>query len=103
MEAIKDMKRRGESLKKGRESHYYIRKYDDVSVADILLVLEDENWHTAETLLETIAHMDYYGMLEACKLILEHDEKGHFTDDMYKRQKEIDDRMRKEENEKLSK
>lgn len=58
MTTIKDIKRHADSIRKCMTGeHYYDKNYKDLSVADLLLVLEDENWHTEETLLEALAHM----------------------------------------------
>lgn len=89
------IKKRAESIRKCRTTEgYYDKKYKDLSVADLLLVLEDENWHTEETLIEALVQMDYYAMVELCGIIVKHNEIGHLPSDLYERVHEIDDKLR---------
>lgn len=68
----RDVKRRANAIRKAITGEaYYDRKYKDLRVADLLLVLEDENYHTEETILEALANLDYYKIVEACKLEVE--------------------------------
>lgn len=91
----RDVKRMANNIRKGRTGEsYYDRKYKDLRVADLLLVLEDENWHTEETLIETLAHMSYYDMVEICKIIVEHDKLGYLPNDLYEKVHEIDKKIR---------
>jgi hypothetical protein len=76
--------------------HYYDKAYGDLKVADLLLVLEDDNWHTEETLVETLVHMDYGNMLEVCRILLEQYKIGHLPEELYKRRQKIDNIMRGE-------
>lgn len=68
----RDVKRCANSIRHAMTGeHYYDRKYKDLRVADVLLVLEDENYHIEETILEALASLDYYKVVEACKLEVE--------------------------------
>lgn len=98
MITIEGIKKHAESIRKCRTAEsYYDKKYKDLSVADLLLVLEDENWHTEETLIETLVHMQYYDMVEVCKIIVEEDKKGHQPSELYERLRAIDQKIRKGE------
>ena len=91
----RDIKRMANNIRKCRTAEsYYDKKYKDISVADLLLVLEDENWHTEETLIETLVHMSYYDMVEICKIIVEHDKLGYLPNDLYEKVHEIDKKIR---------
>ena len=97
MATIKDIKRHADSIRKCMTGkHYYDKNYKDLSVADLLLVLEDENYHTEETLLEALAHMRYYDIVEACKLVVEQDEAEHVSETFFERRRELDKRIREE-------
>ena len=78
----RDIKRRAKAIRKclieGAE-HYYDRKYKDLRVADLLIVLEDDNYHSEEVVLEAIATLDYTSIVEACKLEVEQDTAGRLT------------------------
>lgn len=91
----RDIKRQANAIRKCRTGEaYYDRKYKDLRVADLLLVLEDENWHTEETLIEALVQMDYYAMVELCKIIVKHEEVGYLPSDLYERVHEIDEKLR---------
>lgn len=97
MTTIKDIKRHADSIRKCMTGeHYYDKNYKDLSVADLLLVLEDENWHTEETLLEALAHMRYYDTVEACKLVVEQDESEYVSETFFERRRKLDKRIREE-------
>ena len=78
----RDIKRRANAIRKclveGAE-HYYDKKYKNLRVADLLIVLEDDNYHSEEVVLEAIASMDYTSIVEACKLEVEQDTAGRLT------------------------
>lgn len=75
-------------------THYYDRKYKDLKVADLLLVLEDENYHTEETIVEALATLNYNYILEACKIEIEESEGEYLTDELSNRRRELDDKIR---------
>ena len=78
----RDIKRRAREIRKclveGAE-HYYDRKYKDLRVADLLIVLEDDNYHSEEVVLEALTTLDYTSIVEACKLEVEQDTAGRLT------------------------
>ena len=78
----RDIKRRAREIRKclieGAE-HYYDRKYKDLRVADLLIVLEADNYHSEEVVLEALATLDYTSIVEACKLEVEQDTAGRLT------------------------
>ena len=78
----RDIKRRANAIRKclveGAE-HYYDKKYKNLRVADLLIVLEDDNYHSEEVVLEALATLDYTSIVEACKLEVEQDTAGRLT------------------------
>lgn len=76
----RDIKRRANAIRKAMTGEaYYDKKYKDLRVADLLLVLEDNNYHSEEVVLEALATLDYLSIIEACKLEVEQDTAGHLT------------------------
>lgn len=76
----RDIKRMARAIRHSMTGeHYYDRKYKDLRVADLLLVLEDDNYHSEEVVLEALATLDYTSIVEACKLEVEQDTAGHLT------------------------
>lgn len=76
----RELKRRANAIRKAMTGeHYYDRKYKDLRVADLLIVLEDDNYHSEEVVLEALASMDYASIVEACKLEMEQDTAGRLT------------------------
>ena len=78
----RDIKRRANAIRKcliEGATHYYDRKYKDLRVADLLIVLEDDNYHSEEVVLEALATLDYTSIVEACKLEVEQDTAGRLT------------------------
>ena len=99
MTSVKQVKEMAKTLRKGRENHYYIKKYDDLSVADLLLVLEDNNYHSCETIVEALATLDS-GLIEsAIAIAYEHYEAGYLTPELSERRAKLDKVLRKEQNE----
>lgn len=96
MTSAKQVKEMANALRKGRENHYYIKKYGDLSVADLLLVLEDNNYHSEETLLEALASLDYVAIIEACDILLEHIKAGSLTPELSERRKKLEEVLREE-------
>lgn len=92
----KDIKRLASNIRKCRVGEsYYDKKYKDLSVADLLLVLEDENYHTEETIIEALATLDYYKILEACKIEVEQDKSEYITEELSERLQKLDKAIRK--------
>ena len=92
----REIKRRANAIRKCMTGEaYYDRKYKDLRVADLLLVLEDDNYHSEEVVLEALASLDYYKIVEACELEVEHDkisdmeyedeDRARLSDENYKR------------------
>lgn len=96
----RDIKRRAREirkcLKEGAE-HYYDRKYKDLRVADLLLVLEDDNYHSEEVVLEALATLDYYKIVEACELEVEQDKTECLTDELSERRARLIEAINKGE------
>lgn len=107
----RDIKRRANAIRKcliDGATHYYDRKYKDLRVADLLLVLEDDNYHSEEVVLEALATLDYYFIVEACRLEVEHDkisemdfedkDRARLSDENYERRRKLLNKMEKGEN-----
>lgn len=77
--------------------HYYDRKYKDLRVADLLLVLEDENYHTEETILEALATLDYNKILEACEIEVEESKGDYISEELSERLQKLDKAIRRGE------
>lgn len=77
--------------------HYYDKNYGRATIADLLLVLEDENYHTEETLVEALVAMDYDKVIEVCRILVEQDKAGCLTEELYKRRQAVDDALKKGE------
>lgn len=89
------IKKMANALRKGRTGEsYYDAKYKDLKVADVLLVLEDENYHTEETILEALVTLNYQYILEACKIETEESEGEYLTEELSNRRRELDDKIR---------
>ena len=76
----RDIKRRANAIRKCMIGEaYYDRKYKGLRVADLLIVLEEDNYHSEQVVLEAIATLEYTSIVEACKLEVEQDTAGHLT------------------------
>ena len=80
-------------------THYYDEKYGDLKVADLLLVLEDENYHTEESIVEALALVDYNLILEACEIEVEQSKSEYLTEELSKRRQALDKKIRELGNE----
>ena len=96
----REIKRMANAIRKclieGAE-HYYDRKYKDLRVADLLIVLEDDNYHSEEVVLEALATLDYASIIEACKLEVEQDTAGRLTDELSERRAKLIETINKGE------
>ena len=101
-----ELKRKADVIRKCMTGeHYYDTRYKDLKVADLLLVLEDENYHTEETILEALATIDYYKILEACEIEvaqykayeLPYEKMGEVSDALHERLRKLDKEIRKEQ------
>lgn len=73
----RDIKRRANAIRRAMTGEpLYDRKYKDLRVADLLIVLEDDNYHSEEVVLEALATLDYYKIVEACELEVEQSKTG---------------------------
>ena len=82
----REIKRRANAIRKCMTGEaYYDRKYKDLRVADLLLVLEDDNYHSEEVVLEALATLDYYKIVEACEIEVEQSKSECLTDDLSER------------------
>ena len=92
----RDIKRKAREIRKSLTGEaYYDRKYKDLRVADLLIVLEDINWHSEEVVLEAVASLDYLNVIEACKLEVEQDTAGRLTDGLSERRIKLLDAINK--------
>ena len=96
----RDIKRRANAIRKAMTGEpLYDRKYKDLRVADLLIVLEDDNYHSEEVVLEALASLDYYKIVEACELEVEHDkisemdygdkDRARLSDENYERRRKL--------------
>ena len=95
-EVLRNIKKAAKEQVKMRENRgYYCEKYGDMSLAGLLLTLENENFHSEEVLLECIAHMDYCAIVDMCKVIVEQDKAGYLTPELGARRDAIIKTLRK--------
>lgn len=94
----RDIKRRANAIRKSLTGGaYYDRKYKDLRVADLLIVLEDDNYHSEKVVLEALASMDYASIIEACKLELEEETAGFLTYELSERRAKLMETINKGE------
>lgn len=94
----RDIKRRANAIRKAMTGEaYYDRKYKDLRVADLLIVLEDDNYHSEEVVLEALATLDYYKIVEACELEVEQDKAECLTDELSERRAKLMEAINKGE------
>ncbi len=94
----RDIKRRANTIRKVLTGeHHYDRKYKNLRVADLLIVLEDDNYHSEEVVLEALATLDYANIVEACKLEVEQDTAGRLTDELSERRAKLMETINKGE------
>lgn len=90
MTSEKHIKQMANVIRYGRSGESYYERYSDVSVADLLLVLEDENYHSYETLVEALMTLDFGLIEEATAIAHEHNEAGALTQSLSNRRQELD-------------
>ena len=94
----RDIKRRANAIRKAMTGEaYYDRKYKDLRVADLLIVLEADNYHSEEVVLEALATLDYTSIVEACKLEVEQDKAECLTDELSERRAKLMETINKGE------
>ena len=96
-EDIKHIKDMANVIRYGNRGKSYYEKYKDISVADLLLVLEDENYHDQEVIIEACVSLDYGAIIEACDIASEHDKVGELTTELGERRKKLAEALRKGE------
>lgn len=93
-ENIKHVKNMANVIRYGNGGKSYYEIYKDLSVADLLLVLEDENYHDQETIVEALVSLDYGAILEAIDIASEHFKKEKLTPELYERRCKLDKELR---------
>lgn len=93
-EDIKHIKDMANVIRYNNGGKSFYENYKDLSVADLLLVLEDENYHSYETIVEAMVSLDYNFMGEAVAIAYEHNKAGHLTLELDKRRRVLDDLLR---------
>jgi len=94
----RDIKRRANAIRKAMTGEpLYDRKYKDLRVADLLIVLEDDNYHSEEVVLEALATLNYYRIVEACELEVEQDTAGCLTYGLSERRNKLMETINKGE------
>ena len=93
-EDIKHIKDMANVIRYGNGGSSYYERYKDISVADLLLVLEDENYHDQETIIEALVSLDYGAIEEAIDIASEHFKKGELTSELSERRNKLDKFLR---------
>ena len=84
-EDIKHIKDMANVIRYNNGGKSFYENYKDLSVADLLLVLEDENYHSEETIIEALVSLDYGAIEEAVDIASEHFKKGELTPELSER------------------
>lgn len=95
-ENVKHIKGMANAIRYGNGGKSFYENYKDISVADLLLVLEDENYHSYETLIEALVTLDLGLIEEATAIAHEHNEAGALTPELSERRKKLDEIIREE-------
>lgn len=95
-ENIKHVKSMANVIRYGNGGKSYYERYKDISVADLLLVLEDENYHDQEVIIEACVSLDYGAIVEACDIASEHNKAEELTTELGERRKKLVEALRKE-------
>ena len=66
-------------------------------MSDLLLVLEEENYHDEETIIEACVSLDYGAIIEACNIASEHCKLGELTTELGERRRKLVGALRKGE------
>lgn len=93
-EDIKHIKSMANAIRYGNGGKSFYENYKDISVADLLLVLEDENYHSEETIIEALVSLDYWAIREAIDIASEHFKKEQLTPELYERRCKLDKELR---------
>ncbi len=93
-EDIKQIKDMANVIRYTNGGKSFYERYKDLSVADLLLVLEDENYHDQETIIEALVSLDYEAIEEAVDIASEHFKKGELTPELSERRNKLDKELR---------
>lgn len=93
-EDIKQIKDMANVIRYVNGGKSFYERYKDLSVADLLLVLEDENYHDMETIVEALVSLDYEAIEEAVDIASEHFKKGELTPELSERRNKLDKELR---------
>lgn len=93
-EDIKHIKDMANVIRYGNGGKSFYENYKDLSVADLLLVLEDENYHSEETIIEAFVSLDYGAIAEAIDIASEHFKKEELTPELHERRTKLDKALR---------
>lgn len=96
-EDIKHIKDMANVIRYGNGGKSYYERYKDISVADLLLVLEDENYHDQETIIEACVSLNYGLIMEACAIAHDHFVAGELTTSLSERRQKVDKALREKE------
>jgi hypothetical protein len=88
-EDIKHIKNMANVIRYNNGGKSYYEIYKDLSVADLLLVLEDENYHSEETIIEALVSLDYGAIAEAVDIASEHFKKEELTPELSERRSKL--------------
>jgi predicted RNase H-related nuclease YkuK (DUF458 family) len=88
-EDIKHIKNMANAIRYGNGGKSYYEIYKDLSVADLLLVLQDENYHSEETIIEALVSLDYWSIKEAIDIASEHFKKEELTPELSERRSKL--------------
>lgn len=93
-EDIKHIKGMANATRYSNGGKSFYENYKDLSVADLLLVLEDENYHSEETIIEALVSLDYGAIAEAIDIASEHFKKEELTPELSERRNKLDKELR---------
>lgn len=93
-EDIKHIKDMANVIRYNNGGKSFYENYKDLSVADLLLVLEDENYHSEETIIEALVSLDYEAIEEAVDIASEHFKKEELTSELLERRNKLDKELR---------
>lgn len=96
-EDIKHIKGMANVIRYGNGGKSFYENYKDLSVADLLLVLEDENYHDQEVIIEALVSLDYWAIEEAIDIASEHFKKEELTPELSERRKKLEKVLREGE------
>ena len=91
---IKHIKGMANVIRYNNGGKSFYENYKDLSVADLLLVLEDENYHDQETIIEALVSLDYEAIEEAVDIASEHFKKGELTPELSERRNKLSKELR---------